>query len=102
MPWEALYYHDGESAACTKFISVYDYSGLNIGGKNYFKTPIHPMWPTAITAAAMWPTSTPSSPPARRSAGRCQCRHRPGYAPSEGTFFHFADYRTGEVDNAQG
>ena len=24
MPYQALYYHDGESAACTKFISVYN------------------------------------------------------------------------------
>ena len=36
MPWQALYYHDGESAPCTKFINVYNYSGLNIGGKSYF------------------------------------------------------------------
>ena len=28
MPYQALYYHDGESAACTKFISVYNYSVL--------------------------------------------------------------------------
>ena len=42
MPYQALYYHDGESAACTKFISVYNYSGLNIGGKSYFNTPTHP------------------------------------------------------------
>ena len=28
MPYQALYYHDGESAACTKFISVYNYSCL--------------------------------------------------------------------------
>ena len=49
MPWDILYYHDGESIFCTQFVSVYGYSGLNIGGKNYFK-------------------STPSSPPARRSA----------------------------------
>ena len=41
MPWQALYYHDGESAPCTKFINVYNYSGLNIGGKSYFNTP-HP------------------------------------------------------------
>ena len=42
MPWQALYYHDGESAPCTKFINVYNYSGLNIGGKSYFDTPTHP------------------------------------------------------------
>ena len=27
---------------CTKFINVYNYSGLNIGGKSYFNTPTHP------------------------------------------------------------
>ena len=42
MPWNILYYHDGESIFCTQFVSVYGYSGLNIGGKNYFKTPTHP------------------------------------------------------------
>ena len=42
MPHQALYYHDGESIFCTQFINVYDYSGLNIGGKSYFNTPIHP------------------------------------------------------------
>ena len=34
MPWNALYYHDGESIFCTQFINVYNYSGLNIGGKS--------------------------------------------------------------------
>ena len=38
MPHQALYYHDGESIFCTQFINVYDYSGLNIGGKSYFNT----------------------------------------------------------------
>ena len=42
MPHQALYYHDGESIFCTQFINVYDYSGLNIGGKSYFNTPVHP------------------------------------------------------------
>ena len=40
MPHQALYYHDGESIFCTQFINVYDYSGLNIGGKSYFNTPV--------------------------------------------------------------
>ena len=30
---------------CTKFINVYNYSGLNIGGKSYFNTPTHPHVP---------------------------------------------------------
>ena len=40
MPYQALYYHDGESAACTKFINVYNYSGLNIGGKRDRKSVV--------------------------------------------------------------
>ena len=67
MPWQALYYHDGESAPCTKFINVYNYSGLNIGGKSYFNTPTIPMWRTATVAAATWLTSTPNLPPVPRS-----------------------------------
>ena len=34
MPWQTLYYHDGESIFCTQFVNVYQYSGLNIGGKS--------------------------------------------------------------------
>jgi len=41
MPWQALYYHDGESIFCTQFVHEYGYSGLNIGGKSYFNTPTH-------------------------------------------------------------
>ena len=43
MPWNILYYHDGESIFCTQFVNVYGYSGLNIGGKSYFNTPTHPI-----------------------------------------------------------
>ena len=42
MPWQGLYYHDGESVFCTQYISQWNYSGLNIGGKSYFNTPTHP------------------------------------------------------------
>ena len=42
MPWQALYYHDGESVFCTRVIKDWEYWDLNIGGKNYFKTPTHP------------------------------------------------------------
>ena len=76
MPYQALYYHDGESAACTKFISVYNYSGLNIGGKSYFNTPTHPHVAH------------------RDSRGRD--------VAYEHTFFRFADYRTGEENAMAG
>ena len=68
MPWNILYYHDGESIFCTQFVNVYGYSGLNIGGKNYFKTPIHPFVSHRNNRGRDVATSTPSSPPARRSA----------------------------------
>ena len=42
MPWNALYYHDGESVFTTEFIRDYDYSDLNIGGKPYFGVETHP------------------------------------------------------------
>lgn len=41
MPWQALYYHDGESVFCTKYIKDWEYWDLNIGGKSYFNTPTH-------------------------------------------------------------
>ena len=75
MPWQALYYHDGESAPCTKFISVYNYSGLNIGGKSYFNTPTHPHVANAgIGLSHDYDT----------------------------TFFRFADYRTGAENTMRG
>src|SRR5699024_11801383 len=40
MPWQALYYHDGESVFCTQYVSQWDYAWLNIGGKGYFYAPI--------------------------------------------------------------
>ncbi len=64
MPWQALYYHDGESA-CTKFINVYNYSGLNISSKAASTPPPIPMWRTATAAAATWLT-------ARRIYLRCR------------------------------
>ena len=41
IPWQALYYHIGESVFCTRFIKDWQYSDLNIGGMSYFDTPTH-------------------------------------------------------------
>ncbi len=103
MPWQALYYHDGESAACTKFISVYHYSGLNIGGKSYFNTPTHAHVAHRDSRGrnvAYEHTEFTSGKEIRQAAANAGI----GLTyPYEDTFFRFADYRTGAVntmDNA--
>ena len=102
MPWQALYYHDGESAPCTKFISVYNYSGLNIGGKSYFNTPTHPHVAHRDSRGrnvAYEHTEFTSGKEICKAASDAGISL---YAPSEGTFFHFADYRTDEVNKLKG
>lgn len=98
MPYQALYYHDGESAACTKFISVYNYSGLNIGGKNYFNTPVHPHVAHRIKRnknVAYEHTEFTSAKEIKQAAADAGI----GLTyPYEGTFFRFADYRTDAVN----
>ena len=99
MPYQALYYHDGESAACTKFISVYNYSGLNIGGKNYFNTPVHPHVAHRIKRnenVAYEHTEFTSAKEIKQAAADADI----GLTyPYEGTFFRFADYRTDAVND---
>ena len=99
MPWQALYYHDGESAPCTKFINVYNYSGLNIGGKNYFNTPVHPHVAHRIKRnenVAYEHTEFTSAKEIRQAAADAGI----GLTyPYEGTFFRFADYRTDAVND---
>ena len=102
MPWQAVYYHDGESIFCTQFVSVYGYSGLNIGGKNYFKTPVHPIVSHRNNRGrdvAYEHTEFTSGKEIRKAASDAGIGL---YAPSEGTFFHFADYRTDEVNKLKG
>ena len=99
MPWNALYYHDGESIFCTQFIHVYNYSGLNIGGKNYFNTPIHPHVAHRIKRnenVAYEHTEFTSAKEIKQAAADAGI----GLTyPYEGTFFRFADYRTDAVND---
>ena len=101
MPWEALYYHDGESAPCTKFISVYNYSGLNIGGKSYFNTPTHPHVAHRDSRGrnvAYEHTEFTSGKEIKQAAANAGI----GLTyPYEDTFFRFADYRTDAVNKMQ-
>ena len=102
MPWQALYYHDGESAPCTKFISVYNYSGLNIGGKSYFNTPTHPHVAHRDSRGrnvAYEHTEFTSGKEIRQAASNAGIGLKYDY---DTTFFRFADYRTGEENAMQG
>ena len=102
MPWDILYYHDGESIFCTQFIHVYNYSGLNIGGKNYFNTPVHPHVAHRIKRnenVAYEHTEFTSAKEIKQAAADAGI----GLTyPYEGTFFRFADYRTDEVNKLKG
>ena len=102
MPWQTLYYHDGESIFCTQFVNVYQYSGLNIGGKNYFNTPVH----THVAHrdnrgrnVAYEHTEFTSGKEIRQAASNAGIGLKYDY---DTTFFRFADYRTGEENAMQG
>ena len=102
MPWNILYYHDGESIFCTQFVNVYGYSGLNIGGKSYFNTPTHPIVSHRNNRGrdvAYEHTEFTSGKEICKAASDAKISL---YAPSEGTIFHFADYRTDEVNKLPG
>lgn len=97
MPWQALYYHDGESVFCTQYVSQWDYAGLNIGGKGYFNTPTHPQ----VThrdprggVVAYEHTEFTSGSEIRQAAQNAGIDLTYDY---DATFFPFADYRTGET-----
>ena len=102
MPWNILYYHDGESIFCTQFVNVYGYSGLNIGGKNYFKTPIHPFVSHRNNRGrdvAYEHTEFTSGKEIKQAAGNAGIGLT--YA-NETPFFHFADYRTAASNDLPG
>ena len=102
MPWQALYYHDGESIFCTQFVNVYQYSGLNIGGKSYFNTPVHPHVAHRDSRGrnvAYEHTEFTSGKEIRQAASNAGISLQ---YPYESTFFRFADYRTDEVNKLKG
>ena len=102
MPWQALYYHDGESIFCTQFVHVYQYSGLNIGGKNYFNTPVHTHVAHRDSRGrnvAYEHTEFTSGKEIRQAASNAGIGLKYDY---DATFFRFADYRTGAENTMRG
>ena len=97
MPWQALYYHDGESIFCTQYVHQWDYAGLNIGGKSYFGTPVHPHVAHRDPrdgVVAYEHTEFTSGSEIRQAAQNAGIDLTYDY---DATFFPFADYRTGET-----
>lgn len=98
MPWQALYYHDGESIFCTQIVRQWEYWDLNIGGKSYFNTPTHPQVAHRDSRGrdvAYEHTEFTSGAEIRQAAANAGIGLE---YPCEGTFFRFADYRTGETN----
>ena len=102
MPWQTLYYHDGESIFCTQFVNVYGYSGLNIGGKSYFNTPVHPHVAHRDSRGrnvAYEHTEFTSGKEIRQAADNAGIGLR---YTNETPLFRFADYRTAAVNDLAG
>jgi hypothetical protein len=102
MPWNALYYHDGESIFCTQFINVYDYSDYNLGGKNYFDTPTHAIVSHRDSrdgVVAYEHTEFTSGTEIRKAVKAAGLSLEEEY---DDTFFRFADYRTRAFETLDG
>lgn len=98
MPWQGLYYHDGESIFCTQYIKQWNYWDLNIGGKSYFSTPTHPHVAHRDSrggVVAYEHTEFTSGPEIRQAAENAGIGLNYAY---DATFFPFTDYRKGEIN----
>ena len=99
IPWQALYYHDGESVFCTRFIKDWEYWDLNIGGKSYFDTPTHTLVSHRDSRGrnvASEHTEFTSGEEIQEAIDKADIDMERKY---NSTFFIFADYRYGEYNN---
>ncbi len=102
MPWQAVYYHDGESIFCTQYVKQWGYWDLNLGGKSYFDTPTHPFIAHRDSrdgVVAYEHTEFTSGKEIVKAADNAGIDLTYFY---ESTFFPFTDYRTGEVNVLRG
>lgn len=99
IPWQALYYHDGESVFCTRFIKDWEYWDLNIGGKSYFDTPTHTLVSHRDKRGrnvATEHTEFTSGEEIQQAIDKAGIDMERKY---NSTFFIFADYRYGEYNS---
>lgn len=102
MPWQGLFYHDGESIFCTQFIKNYQYWDYNIGGKSYFGTPTHPQVAHRDSrggVVAYEHTEFTSGAEIQQAAAAAGIDLTRRY---DSTFFPFADYRRNAVNSLKG
>lgn len=102
MPWQGLFYHDGESIFCTQFIKNWQYWDYNIGGKNYFGTPTHPQVAHrddrgGVVAYEHTEFTSGAEIQQAADAAGIDLQHR-----YDSTFFPFADYRRSAFNSLKG
>jgi hypothetical protein len=98
IPWQALYYHDGESVFCTRFINDWEYWDYNIGGKTWFDTPTHPLVSHRDKRGrdvAVEHTEFTSGDEIQKAVDNAGIDMEREY---KSTFFIFADYRKDEYN----
>ncbi len=102
MPWQGLFYHDGESIFCTQFIKNWNYWDYNIGGKSYFDTPTHPQVAHRDSrggVVAYEHTEFTSGAEIRQAVEAAGIDMQRRY---DSTFFPFADYRRNAFNALKG
>lgn len=102
IPWQAVYYHDGESVFCTRFIKDWEYWDLNLGGKSYFNTPTHTFYAHRDSRGrnvATEHTEFTSGEEIQKAIDKAEIDM---YRHYNSTFFQFADYRYGEYNSLEG
>lgn len=102
MPWQALYYHEGESVFCTRFIKDWEYWDLNIGGMSYFNTPTHRNYAHRDKRGrnvATEHTMFTSGEEIQKAIDKAEIDM---YRKYSSTFFQFGDYRYNEYTTLEG
>ncbi len=99
MPYEGVYFHDGESYYCTLYVYTWEYSMYNFGGKTYtFDVPTHSIVAHRDSrngSVAYEHTEFTSGTEVQQAIDKTDVVMEYEY---ENTYFKFADYRTGEYN----
>ncbi len=102
MPYDGVYYHDGESYYCTLYIATWDYSMYNFGGKTYvFDVATHSIVAHRDSrggAVASEHTEFVTGDEIAKAIGYTDLSMEKEY---DTTFFKFADYRTDEYNTIE-
>ncbi|MBQ7858856.1 MAG: DUF3048 domain-containing protein, partial [Faecalibacterium sp.] len=102
MPWQAVYYHDGESVFTTRFIKDWEYWELNFGGLSYFNTPTNRFYAHRDKRGRnvdYCHTEFTSGEEIQKAIDKAELDMTMDY---KSTFFIFADYRFGEYNSLEG